>query len=288
MTWRVFLLRGAASRVVSLPRQRPPPVRAPEKMDTTRSSIYPSLVDKTVFISGGGSGIGAAFVRAFSLQGARVAFVDIAEDASSVLVDQIHAAGSAKPLFIHCDVCDIDAFRKVIENVRADLGDIGVLVNNAASDDRHALDSVTPEYWDARIAVNLRHMFFAAQAVLPQMKRLGGGSIINLGSIIWRLKQTGTPAYSTTKAAVTGLTRTLARLFGPFNIRVNTISPGAVWTERQIKLWYTPELEKEIADGQCLNTRVLPEDIANMALFLASDAGAKCSAQDFIVDAGWS
>jgi NAD(P)-dependent dehydrogenase (short-subunit alcohol dehydrogenase family) len=257
-------------------------------MDTTRSSIYPSLADKTVFISGGGSGIGAAFVRAFALQDSRVSFVDIAEDTSRNLVDQIHAAGCAKPLFIRCNICEIDALRSAMGEARAALGDIGVLINNAASDDRHALDSVTPEYWDASIAVNLSHMFFAAQAVLPQMKRLGGGSIINLGSIIWRLKQSGLPAYSACKAAVTGLTRTLAREFGPFNIRVNTISPGAVWTERQIKLWYTPQLEKEIAAGQCLSTRVSPEDIANMALFLASDAGAKCSAQDFIVDAGWS
>jgi D-xylose 1-dehydrogenase len=254
----------------------------------TRPSIYPSLADKTVFISGGGSGIGAAFVRAFASQGSRVAFVDVAEDESRDLTNRIHTAGGAKPLFLRCDVCEIAALRAAIERVRTELGDIGVLINNAASDDRHALDAVTPEYWDARIAVNLRHMFFAAQAVLPHMKRLGGGAIINLGSIIWRLKQTGLPAYSVSKAAVTGLTRTLARLFGPFNIRVNTLSPGAVWTERQIKLWYTPELEKEIAAGQCLNARVLPEDIANMALFLASDAGAKCSAQDFIVDAGWS
>jgi D-xylose 1-dehydrogenase len=259
-----------------------------ENMDTTRASIYASLADKTIFISGGGSGIGAAFVRAFALQGSRVAFVDIAEDPSRALVEQIHAAGAAKPLFLHCDVCEIEPLRSTIERVRSEFGDIAVLINNAASDDRHDLDGVTPEYWDTRIAVNLRHMFFAAQAVLPHMKRLGGGSIINLGSIIWRLKQTGLPAYSVSKAAVTGLTRTLARLFGTFNIRVNTISPGAVWTERQIKLWYTPELEKEIAAGQCLNTRVLPEDIANMALFLASDAGAKCSGQDFVVDAGWS
>jgi len=134
----------------------------------------------------------------------------------------------------------------------------------------------------------LRHMFFAAQAVAPQMKRLGGGAIINLGSIIWRLKHTGLPVYNVIKASVTGLTRVLAREFGPFGIRVNTISPGAVWTERQIKLWYTPEVEKEVMAGQCLKTRVLPSDVANMALFLASDAAEKCTAQDFIVDGGWS
>jgi NAD(P)-dependent dehydrogenase (short-subunit alcohol dehydrogenase family) len=168
------------------------------------------------------------------------------------------------------------------------LGDIGVLINNAGNDDRHTMEQVTPAYWDERIVVNVRHMFFAAQTVAPHMKRLGGGAIINLGSIIWRLKHTGLPVYNVTKASITGLTRVLAREFGPFGIRVNTLSPGAVWTERQIKLWYTPEFEKEVMAGQCLKTRVLPGDIANMALFLASDAAEKCTAQDFIVDAGWS
>jgi NAD(P)-dependent dehydrogenase (short-subunit alcohol dehydrogenase family) len=263
-------------------------VGAPGDTDTNRPSIYPSLANKTVLITGGGSGIGGAFTRAFALQNARVAFVDIAEQASRTLVDQIRAESGTTALFLRCDIREIDALRSAIEKVRAELGDIGVLINNAASDDRHAFDQVTPSYWDDRIAVNLRHMFFATQAVLPQMKRLGGGAIINLGSIIWRLKHTGLPAYGVSKASVTGLTRTLAREFGPFGIRVNTLSPGAVWTERQMKLWYTPEFEKEVMAGQCLPTRVLPEDIANMALFLASDAGAKCSAQDFIVDAGWS
>ena len=163
-----------------------------------------------------------------------------------------------------------------------------MLINNAGNDDRHTLDQVTPAYWDDRIEVNLRHMFFAAQAVAPQMKRLGGGTIINLGSIIWRLKQTGLPVYNVTKASINGLTRVLAREFGPFGIRVNTISPRAIWTERQIKLWYTPEFESEVLAGQCMKMRVLPSDVANMALFLASDAAEKCTAQDFIVDAGWS
>jgi D-xylose 1-dehydrogenase len=257
-------------------------------MDTSATSIYPSLANKTVFITGGGSGIGAAFTRAFAEQGSRVAFVDVARETSEALVDELNAEGASKPLFLACDVRDIEALRSSIETALARLGEISVLINNAASDDRHAFEAVTPEYWDDRIAINLRHMFFAAQAVAPQMKKLGRGTIINLGSIIWRLKHTGLPAYSASKAAITGLTRTLARQLGPFGIRVNTISPGAVWTERQIKLWYTPDFEKEIMAGQCLNTRVRPEDIANMALFLASDAGAKCSAQDFVVDAGWS
>jgi NAD(P)-dependent dehydrogenase (short-subunit alcohol dehydrogenase family) len=257
-------------------------------MDTGRPSSYAGLTDKTVFITGGGSGIGAAFTRAFAGQGSRVGFVDIAEEASRALVAQIQKEARTAPLFIACDLRDIAALQAAIEKIRGELGDIGVLINNAGNDDRHAMDQVTPAYWDERMSVNLRHMFFAAQAVAPQMKRLGGGAIINLGSIIWRLKHTGLPVYNVIKASVTGLTRVLAREFGPFGIRVNTISPGAVWTERQIKLWYTPEVEKEVMAGQCLKTRVLPSDVANMALFLASDAAEKCTAQDFIVDGGWS
>jgi len=257
-------------------------------MDTARPPIYPSLAGKTVFITGGGSGIGAAFTQAFTLQKSRVAFVDIADEPSRTLMGQIQKETGTAPLFIPCDVRDIAALQGAIERTGSALGDIGVLINNAGNDDRHTLDQVTPAYWDDRISVNLRHMFFAAQAVFPQMKRLGGGAIINLGSIIWRLKQTGLPVYNASKASITGLTRVLAREFGPFGVRVNTLSPGAVWTERQIKLWYSPEFEKEVTAGQCLKTRVLPNDVANMALFLASDAAEKCTAQDFIVDAGWS
>ena len=260
------------------------------RMDTGRSSrsSYAGLADRTIFITGGGSGIGAAFTWAFAGQGARVAFVDVAEEASRTLAVQIQKETSKAPLFIPCDVRNIGALQEAIEITRIELGDIGVLINNAGNDDRHRIDQVTPAYWDERIAVNLRHMFFAAQAVAPQMKRLGGGAIINLGSIIWRLKLTGAAVYNTIKASVTGLTRVLAREFGPFGIRVNTISPGAVWTERQMKLWYTPEFEKEVMAGQCLKKRVLPGDVANMGLFIASDAADKCTGQDFIVDAGWS
>ena len=257
-------------------------------MDTGRPASYSGLADKTVFITGGGSGIGAAFTRAFAEQRARVGFVDIAEEASRALIAGIQKQTGTAPLFIACDLRDIAALQAAIEKIRVELGDIGVLINNAGNDDRHTMEQVTLAYWDERIAVNLRHMFFAAQSVAPQMKRLGGGAIINLGSIIWRLKHAGLPVYNVSKASITGLTRVLAREFGPFGIRVNTLSPGAVWTERQIKLWYTPEFEKEVMAGQCLKTRVLPSDIANMALFLASDAAEKCTAQDFIVDAGWS
>src|SRR2546421_997762 len=257
-------------------------------MGTSKASSYAGLAEKTVFITGGGSGIGAAFTRAFAGQGARVGFVDIAEQASRTLAAEIQKETGTAPLFIACDIRDIAGLQAAIEKTRVELGDIGVLINNAGNDDRHALDQVTPAYWDERIAVNLRHMFFAAQAVASQMKRLGGGAIINLGSIIWRLKLTGVPVYNVTKASITGLTRVLAREFGPFGIRVNTISPGAIWTERQIKLWYTPEFEKEVMAGQCVKTRALPSDVANMALFLSSDAAEKCTAQDFIVDGGWS
>jgi NAD(P)-dependent dehydrogenase (short-subunit alcohol dehydrogenase family) len=256
-------------------------------MTETLTAIYPSLADKVVFISGGGSGIGAAYTRAFAQQRSRVVFIDIAEESGRALAEEI-SAGGPRPIFMRCDVRDIEALRATIEQARAQLGDISILINNAASDDRHTFESVTPAYWDERIAINLRHMFFAAQAIAPQMERLGGGCIINMGSIIWRLTHTGLPAYSTSKAAVTGLTRTMAREYGPAGIRVNTISPGAVWTERQIKLWYTPEFEQRMREGQCLPVRVLPEDVANLALFLASDAAAKCSGQDFVVDAGWS
>jgi D-xylose 1-dehydrogenase len=254
----------------------------------TRRPIYPDLADKTVFITGGGSGIGAAFTQAFAQQGARVAFADVAEEASRTLVERIQKDTGNAVKFLRCDVRDIPAVQGAIEKVHSEMGDIGVLINNAASDDRHEFEGVTPEYWDERMAVNLRHMFFTAQAVAPQMQKLGGGAMVNMGSIIWRLKHTGLPAYSACKAAVTGLTRTQAREYGPMGIRVNTISPGAVWTERQIRLWYTAEFEKNVMEGQCLASRVMPEDVANMAVFLSSDAAAKCTAQDFVVDAGWS
>src|SRR5579862_507446 len=251
-------------------------------------ATYPDLAGKSVLITGGGSGIGAAFTEAFRRVLFRSAFLDIAADPSQALAKKIAAETNNTPHFFPCDVRDISALQSAIDQAHTRIGDISILINNAASDDRHSFESVTPEYWDERFATNLRHMFFAAKAIAPRMQRLGGGSIVNMSSIIWRLAHTGLPAYITCKAAVIGLTRTQAREYGPHNIRVNAISPGAVWTERQIKLWYTPEFEQEMMTGQCITARVLPEDIANMALFLASDAAAKCTAQDFTVDAGWS
>ena len=257
-------------------------------MHTGRPSSYGGLADKTVFITGGGSGIGAAFSRAFAGQGARVGFVDIAEEASRTLAAQIQKETGTAPLFITCDIRDIAGLQAAIEKTRIGLGEIGVLINNAGNDDRHALDEVTPTYWDERIAVNLRHQFFAAQAVVDQMKRLGGGSIINFGSISWMTATGGMPAYTTSKAAIHGLTRGLARDLGPYNIRANTVSPGWVMTERQLKMWVTPESETRLDQLQCLKGRLQPEDLANMVLFLASDDARMITSQNFVVDAGWT
>src|SRR5580658_3390535 len=250
-------------------------------------AIYPGLAGKTVFITGGGSGIGAALTRGFAGQKSKVGFVDIAEEASRALITEIEKETGVTALFIPCDIRDITALQAAIERVQRELGEIAVLVNNAANDQRHAVEEVTPAYWDERMAVNLRPSFFTAQAVLPQMKRLGGGSIINFGSISWMVPQGGFPAYATAKSAAHGLTRTLARDFGAFNIRVNCVVPGWVMTERQRQLWLTPEADAARAKAQCLPSRVMPEDIADMVLFLASDAAAKCTAQDFTVDGGW-
>lgn len=257
-------------------------------MNARQTAFYPDLEGKTVLITGGGSGIGAAMTKAFVRQKARVAFIDIAKEASVALAEKLGEETANKPLFLFCDVRDIEALRAAVEAGRAALGDFGILVNNAGNDDRHRFEEVTPHYWDDRMAINQRPFFFAAQAVFPQMKRLGGGSIINLGSIVWRLKQPGLPAYSVAKASALGLTRCLAREFGAFGIRVNTLSPGAVWTERQMRLWYNAEVEREIMNGQCLKERIQPEDVADMALFLGSNASSKCTAQEFIIDAGYS
>lgn len=249
---------------------------------------YPSLQDQSVFISGGATGIGAALVANFCAQGARVAFIDIDAGAGESLTAKLSAANAYAPLFIRCDVRDIEALQDAIRRAAKAHGSIRTLVNNAARDDRHPVESVTTEYWDERIAVNLRHQFFAAQAVAPEMKIAGGGSIINFGSISWMTRTGGMPAYTTSKAAVQGLTRGLARDLGPFNIRVNTVVPGWVMTERQLKLWVDEEGHKTMDREQCLKGRIQPDDIARMVLFLAADDSRMCTAQNFIVDAGWA
>ncbi|MBA4089578.1 MAG: 3-oxoacyl-ACP reductase [Sphingobium sp.] len=249
------------------------------------SAIYPSLKGKRVFISGGGSGIGAGLVEAFVGQGAHVAFCDIAVAESDALVARLTGANVA-PIFHAVDLRDIEAVQAMIGTVEQQLGGIDILINNAANDDRHTIEEVTPAYWDERMAVNLRHLFFAAQAAVPAMKRAGGGVILNFGSISWHLALPELTLYQTAKAAIEGLTRSLARDLGRDNIRVNTIIPGNVKTPRQEK-WYTPEGEAEIVAAQCLNGRILPVDVAALAMFLASDDARYCTAHDYFIDAGW-
>ena len=250
-------------------------------------ATYGSLQGKRVFITGGGSGIGESLVAEFVAQGALVAFVDIAMEASEALCRRLAEAGWTAPLFRHCDITDIPSLQAVMAELADQLGDFDILVNNAANDQRHQAQDVTLEYWNERIAINQRPMFFTCQAVFEGMKRKGGGSIINVSSISWHMKSGGYPVYATTKAAVVGLTRGLARDYGAHNIRVNTVTPGWVMTQRQIELWVDEAAEVEIKKSQCLPSKLMPQDIAAMVLFLASDDGAMCSSQEFIVDAGW-
>jgi len=249
---------------------------------------YLSLKGKVVFITGGGSGIGASIVSAFCEQGASVAFVDIAAEASVALCERIAAAGFSRPAFRACDIRDIPALQNAMRELALELGDFDVLVNNAANDQRHQIEDVTLDYWNDRIAINQRPLFFACQAVFPGMQRKGAGSIINLGSIGWHIASGGYPVYATSKAAVSGLTRGLARDMGKHHIRVNTVTPGWVMTERQTTLWLDAAGEEEIKRNQCLPGKLMPDHIARMVLFLAADDSAMCTAQEFTVDAGWT
>jgi len=251
--------------------------------DTT----YPSLRDRAVFISGGATGIGASIVEHFAAQGARVAFVDIQDEPAHALVARLATEGHPKPHFVHCDLRDIAAYQAVIRDAATALGGIDVLVNNAAHDERHDWKTVTPDYWEDRFQVNLRHQFFAIQAAAPLMQAKQRGSIINFGSISWHLKSGGMPAYTSAKAAVEGLTRSFARDLGADNIRVNCIIPGWIMTERQRTLWLTNEAKQRTLDGQCLKEMLLPPDIARMVLWLASDDSRMCTGQNWVVDGGW-
>jgi len=251
------------------------------------SARYPSLQKTVVLITGGATGIGAAMVEQFALQGAQVAFVDIDEKSAAQLIENLVPSVANRPAFWKCDLTEIPELRLAIEAIEAELGPIRVLVNNAASDDRHKFPEVTPEYWDERMNVNLRHHFFAIQAVAPGMNRAGGGSIINMSSISWMIPSTGLPAYITAKAGIVGLTRTLARELGGANIRVNCISPGAIMTERQRRLWMTPDYIADIMQNQSLKRELTPDDVAKMVLFLASEESSAITGQNFVVDGGW-
>jgi NAD(P)-dependent dehydrogenase (short-subunit alcohol dehydrogenase family) len=248
---------------------------------------YPSLEGRVVLITGGATGIGESMVTAFARQGARVAFFDIQDEAAKRLVDGLAAEGCIAPLYLHCDLTDVAALRNSVEQVLAACGTVDVLVNNAANDQRHTIEEVTPEYWDRSIAVNLRPQFFMIQAVLPAMRKALRGSIINMSSIAWMIPSTGVPIYITAKAAIVGLTRTLAHELGPDGIRVNAVLPGAIATEKQRRLVYTPEYKAEILESQALKREVLPEDVARLVLFLAADDSSAITNQSYVVDGGW-
>lgn len=249
-------------------------------------ATYPSLAGRVVFVSGGATGIGADIVRAFASNSSKVAFVDVDVPAGSALAAELGANGHSA-VFLEADVTDIEALRRAIDATRTRFGRIAVLVNNAASDERHDVAKVDVAYWDHALNVNLRHHFFAAQAVHPHMKELGYGAIINLGSIAWRGGGGEFAAYATAKAGILGLTRALARAFGPDNIRVNSIEPGAVMTQRQRKLWFkTEEAIDAMIQRQALKKALLGEEIARAALFLAADDSRMITRQSLIVDAG--
>jgi len=248
---------------------------------------YPSLVDRSVLITGGADGIGAGMVAEFARQGSRVAFLDINQQAAErVVASCVEAAARHEPVFRHVDLVDIDALRAAVAATISEFDGLEVLVNNAASDDRHSWDDMEPEYWDDRVNTNLRHYFFALQAVAPTMIDRGSGSIINIGSSSYMMQEDFFPGYAIAKSGVEGITRTMARTFGPHNVRVNTVLPGWVATTRQLEKWWSPEGEAGTLADQALKRRIYPREFAQMVLFLAADDGAACTAQEFLVDGG--
>jgi NAD(P)-dependent dehydrogenase (short-subunit alcohol dehydrogenase family) len=253
--------------------------------EASKSAVYPSLKDKRVVVTGGGSGIGAALVEAFVRQGAKVAFIDILETESRALEEEL-AGATAPPRFYNCNLTDLASVKATFARIAQDIGPIEVLVNNAGNDDRHRLEEITAATWDDRINVNLRHHLFCAQEVMPGMRAAGGGAIINFGSISWHLGLPDLLVYETAKAGIEGLTRALAREVGRDGIRVNCVVPGNIKTPRQDQ-WYSSEEEAEIVRSQCLNGRIAPSDVASLVLFLASDDARMCTGHEYWIDAGW-
>jgi NAD(P)-dependent dehydrogenase (short-subunit alcohol dehydrogenase family) len=252
----------------------------------TQFATYPSLRDRVVIVTGGASGIGESIVEAFAQQQARVCFLDVQDDAAASLAERLRGCRNA-PAYCHCDLTDIASVQDTMRRIVDDFGAVDVLVNNAGNDTRHALSEVTPEFWDNAMAVNLKHQFFAAQAVIPVMQRARRGSIINMSSISWLIPSLGLPVYVTAKAGIVGMTRTLAHEVGRDNIRVNAILPGAIHTERQKRLWFTEEYKAEILRNQALKRMILPEEVARLVLFLAADDSAAITSQSYVIDAGW-
>lgn len=272
-------------KAVAIPRPRSQNT-AMTPLGSTRFATYPSLRGRVVLITGGGAGIGASLVEHFVDQGARVAFLDVSIEPSRQLVDQL-ASTPSPPLFLACDVTDTEDLRRAIQEIGASFGPIEILVNNAGSDSRHHFEYVTPAFWDERIAVNLKHQFFAAQAVAPGMKALGYGSIVNISSISWMIPGENVPVYNIAKAGIVGMTRSLARELGPAGIRVNCVLPGAILTERQQRLWMTAEYEAEVLTHQCLKRNLLPAEVARLVLFLTADDSSAMTNGSYIIDGGW-
>ena len=248
---------------------------------------YFDLENKRVFITGGGSGIGASIVEHFCEQGSEVYFVDINAEESKKLVDEMKNKKFKEPTFIECDLINIKLLQETISKILTEKGPINILINNAANDTRHKIDDVTVEYWDERINVNLRHFFFTVQAVKKSMIENNGGVIINMGSTSWMVGQGGMAAYTAAKSGVVGMTRSFARDLGEFNIRVNSVVPGWVMTQRQIDMWLNKESEEELMKKQCLKEKLMPNEIAQAVLFFSSDQSSGCTNQSYIVDKGW-
>ena len=261
---------------------------AQRTLSIEQMASYPSLRDRTVVVTGGASGIGAAIVEAFAMQGSRVAFLDIQDSAADLLVRKVEAAGSVPPLYYHCDLCDTRAIATSIRDILDRLKTVDVLINNAGNDVRHSVEEVTSEYWDQLMAINLKHQFFTTQAVIPAMRRAGQGSIINMSSISWSIPSIGLPVYVAAKAAIVGLTRTLAHELGTNNIRVNCVMPGAIQTERQERLWLTEAYKAKILSRQALKRIITPDEVASLILFLAADDSAAITNQSFVIDGGWT
>jgi NAD(P)-dependent dehydrogenase (short-subunit alcohol dehydrogenase family) len=248
---------------------------------------YPSLKSRAVLVTGGATGIGSSIVTHFAAQGARIAFFDVQDEAALQLIESLREEVVYAPVYFHCDLAKVRELQECVEEAVAALGTVDVLVNNAGNDQRHKIEDVTEEYFDASIAVNLRPQFFMIQAVLPAMKAAGRGSIINMSSICWRIPSTGVPVYVSTKAAIVGLSRTMAHELGSAGIRVNAVLPGAIVTEKQKRLWYTPEYKAEIMASQALKRDILPEDVARLVLFLAADDSSAITNQSYVIDGGW-
>ncbi len=256
-------------------------------MENSQYATYPSLKNRVVLVTGGATGIGASVVAHFARQGSRVTFLDVQDEAAQQLADSLASEGCPKPLYIHCDITDLGALKAAVDQVLATHTTVDVLVNNAANDQRHSIEEVTPEFWEHSLATNLRPHFFTMQAVLPAMRKAGRGSIINMSSIAWMIPNLNLPIYNTAKAAIVGLTRAFAHECGASKIRVNAVLPGAIATERQRRLWYTPEYLENIRLRQALPHQIEPEEVARLILFLAADDSSAITNQSYVVDAGF-